>query len=611
MDPLFLERLDLKGKVLPKSQFLLYKDLDPERTLSNIPEPARSALLQRAEAYREQEISFLPARYYLAFSKNGNRTLYEDRYFMRRRMLTQLVVGECIAKDGRFLDQIIDLIWAILEETSWRVPAHNNHQGHTGNALPYDYAGDVVYIDLFSAETGSALAFAAYFLQPQLDAVSPILCERIRYAIGRNLIGPFLTQDNLWWMGAEGQPVNNWNPWIISNILTVCALSENRDNVREAVVQKAAVLLDRFIAGYDEDGGCDEGPSYWGVAGGSLFDCLELLYDLTGGAADLFETPEIRAICRYIMNMNIHGDYFVNFADCRARITPSATLIARMGRRTGQPELMAFGAARIDDTRLDTAIHTVYRNLKNLLDTYEKPAAVQVPQQVWMPGIQVMTARSNTQSGRELFLAVKGGHNNESHNHNDTGSFVVYADGEPLLIDIGVGTYTAATFNENRYTIFTMQSSYHNLPDVNGTAQAPGREFHASDVDYSPAENRISMQLAGAYPPETGIDSYIRTAQLRNGAAQVRDAFRLQGPGNISLRYILRDRPEPAGPGRILLPGGAVLRYDQALQPKVEEIPLTDPVIIDGWQRKTLYRLTLHAQAVTNAAFAMTVEPAQ
>ena len=44
-------------------------------------------------------------------------------------------------------------------------------------------------------------------------------------------------------------------------------------------------------------------------------------------------------------------------------------------------------------------------------------------------------------------LAVKAGDNDDSHNHNDTGSFTIYKDGKPLFADIGVETYQAKTFS--------------------------------------------------------------------------------------------------------------------------------------------------------------------
>ena len=77
-----------------------------------------------------------------------------------------------------------------------------------------------------------------------------------------------------------------------------------------------------------------------------------------------------------------------------------------------------------------------------------------------------MAARSKDGSAEGLYLAAQGGHNAESHNHNDVGNFIVYADGQPAIIDVGVETYTAKTFSSQRYEIWTMQSAYHNLPSI-------------------------------------------------------------------------------------------------------------------------------------------------
>ena len=76
-----------------------------------------------------------------------------------------------------------------------------------------------------------------------------------------------------------------------------------------------------------------------------------------------------------------------------------------------------------------------------------------------------------------FFVATKGGYNNESHNHNDAGTFLLEYDD---FIDAGVGTYTRQTFSSERYSIWTMQSNYHNLPMVNGVPQQFGSEFRVT-----------------------------------------------------------------------------------------------------------------------------------
>lgn len=76
---------------------------------------------------------------------------------------------------------------------------------------------------------------------------------------------------------------------------------------------------------------------------------------------------------------------------------------------------------------------------RSLFSLFEvKPAAASAApmlRDAWLPGIEVMTARDRGGSSGGFFVAAKGGHNAESHNHNDVGTFLVYRDGTPLPVD--------------------------------------------------------------------------------------------------------------------------------------------------------------------------------
>lgn len=149
----------------------------------------------------------------------------------------------------------------------------------------------------------------------------------------------------------------------------------------------------------------------------------------------------------------------------------------------------------------------------------------------WLPDLQVMGARSREGSNAGLFLAAKGGHNAESHNHNDVGNFIVYTDGYPAVIDAGVETYTAKTFSSSRYEIWTMQSVYHNLPTINGVMQMNGRDFEATRVSYRADQKRVVFQLnlEGAYPEEAKVKSWQRTLTLNRGREVIlSDRFSLE-----------------------------------------------------------------------------------
>ncbi len=510
---------DFEELVLPVDRFQLFSDIGGLHI-----QPCRyDALIKRAEKYAAMDYDILPAGIYMQFKRNGNRSVYEDLYFKRRKIVLYLTLAELIEKKGRFVDKIVDGVWLLLEESTWVVPAHNPSLPNMDCPLPYAYKEEVDFIDLFSAETGALLAFVYHLIGDILDAVTPLICDRILYELNRRITAPFLTNDSQWWMGFSGRRINNWCPWIVSNVLTVCALCEKSVKIRKDVIQKTLVILDHFTSGYHDDGGCDEGPGYWNEAGACYFDCLELIYDMTGGAIDVFDHPFIRNLGEYIAKVNIDGDYYINFADCGAKNHLNYFSVVRFGRRIHSDMLENFGKSHINSVESTETLYNIAREIKNLCEPIPNISDYRYPQHVWLDGICIMVAREASEPKQGLFFAMKGGCNAESHNHNDVGNFIVYSDGNPLIIDVGVGTYTADTFNENRYKIWTMQSSFHNLPKIGVYEQLAGEEFFADEVVYESDADRISMSLKEAYPKTAGIIAYRRTGELSGGIVKIYD----------------------------------------------------------------------------------------
>jgi hypothetical protein len=216
-----------------------------------------------------------------------------------------------------------------------------------------------------------------------------------------------------------------------------------------------------------------------------------------------------------------------------------------------------------------------------------------------------MAARCRNGSADGLYLAAQGGNNGESHNHNDVGNFLVYSDGRPAIIDVGVGTYTAKTFSPHRYDIWTMQSAYHNCPTINGVMQSAGRQFAASEVRYKADDNtaEFHLNLAEAYPAEAHVQPWNRTLRLNRSSNEVEllDEYVLQQPAKtISLTFMTPCTVKVGTPGELSLamPDGMSVRiqYDaHALAPSVEEIRLEDPHLRQSWGER-LFRILLRAQ---------------
>ena len=146
------KNFNIFGKVLPYSEFKPFINLEGGFVINDEQKPR---LINEAEKMLDREIPQLYAHEYMMFRRDGNRSVFESRYFPRRTMLLTLALGEYVERQGRFTDKLIDVLWLILEETTWVLPAHNPSKAGVNCCLPYAYTGDVDYIDLFAATTAA------------------------------------------------------------------------------------------------------------------------------------------------------------------------------------------------------------------------------------------------------------------------------------------------------------------------------------------------------------------------------------------------------------------------------------------------------------------------
>ncbi|WP_135554910.1 heparinase II/III domain-containing protein [Paenibacillus cymbidii] len=588
---------------------------------------SREEWIGKAEACLAYDWPALQAQTYIEVKRTGHFNPYIDPYWKRRETLGSLVLGECIEDGGRFTLAIVTGIMCICEETTWLPPHMNSYLTRVNKAETLHAAADHE-VELFSSETAALLAWTYDLLRGKLDAISGRIGERIEREVRDRLIAPYLARDDYWWMGFAGDRVNNWNPWCNGNMLMALAVFE-RDPLRLAeAVGKIMRSLDVFIATYPADGCCDEGPMYWGRSGASLYDCLELLHLMSGGAIDIYAETIVREIGRYIVKAHIHGDYYVDFADGDAIVFADGDAIYGYGLAIGDEGMIRLGAGIPVKRHGFVDWFPLHRHARALLREGERRQRAQQPpymRDVWFPHSQVMAAREAEGTARGLYVAAKGGHNLESHNHNDIGNFIVYADGQPVFIDLGTEEYRAQTFGPQRFELWYLQSQYHNVPTVNGTMQRDGRAFAAqgavrrADDD----ESDLSLDIAAAYPAEAGIACWRRTFRLlrgANAAVEIVDAFRLHEPGAVVYSLMTPLKPKPLDEGVFELayaPGRRVyVAYDAGrLRMRAERVAIDDGRLRRNWG-DAVYRIMLESaepqQAETHVLrVAMTADAAR
>ncbi len=553
--------------------------------------------VKRAEELLDFDWPTILATDFMAFSRVGDRNIMEDKHFARRRAFIAFVLAEACEGKGRFIDQIINGIMAISEESYWGVSAH--------------YVGDIrlipdacnPYIDLFAGETASAIAICRHLFGDKLNEVVPEITERIDHELDRRIVQPFLTHENFWWMGYNNKHVNNWNPWILSNITTVALLSVGDKAVRIKLLEKTLFLLDNYMKTVPADGGCDEGMIYWNVSAGAVSDLLFQLYLASGGKLNFYHDPLIYKMGDYACKAYIGNGRVVNLADGANRLPLpgfSHGVLYNFGKMTGNRRLMGLGylfrglTGREQDLR---------RTLTELVFPPEEMPFEPYCESV-LEDLQVSFIRTE-----RFFGAIKGGHNGENHNHNDVGSFLIFtSDSEPLFIDAGVGVYTKDTFSEKRYTIWSMQSSWHNLPDLNGTAQRDGTNRRAAHFSY--ADGVTEVDYAPAYPTEAGVTSALRTFAVADDTVTITDAFTFEQNANtVEEHFLLLPKPVVIEDGVIAV-GDFLFTYDSAsLDVTIEEKDISyDARLYDSWRQNSVWRLTLTAKCAAAASFEFTLK---
>ena len=574
-------------RLLPRADQPFWRD--------SIPTEMRQSYIHYGEQYLGKPWTSLPWAVFAEYKTNGNRVNYETLCFGKRRQLAAIVMAEIMEGKGRFLSDIIDGIGSFCEETWWGIPAHYSKQ------IPL---AEVQEVDLFNAETASLIAWTRYMLQPQLDAFSPTLCQRIDHEIERRILKPALAKD-YWWKKAG----MNWNPWICSNWLS-CVLICEKDETRKAeAIAQITKATRAFIDAYPEDGGCDEGPGYWDRSAASMFEVIRQLSDFSESPDFSDCSAKIRNMASYAYKTYIGNGYCVNFADAHEnRAVQQVNIVYPFGLFLNDKTMREFGASigQQKDVLNNPALlydksgnfPTLGRELFFLrhIQTFmnEQPHEP-ILNNVWLPDLQIMMAHRGN-----LYVAMKGGNNGESHNHNDVGSFIVYADNPPLLIDPGVGEYTAATFGKNRYDIWTMQSQYHNLPQINGCDQKDGQQYAAKIISHK--EGRLYLDIAGAYPKEAGVNTWRRTVSAMKSGISVTEDYEFGHYSQPSCLMFLTTVKPDISKGRVKL-GNHCIDYDNGqLEASVEDISnKLDPLLQQMWGQQ-MYRiiLTIRSQKTKN-----------
>ena len=555
--------------------------------------------------------------------RDGDRDKWEQTVFARQRRVSRAAIAAAVTLDDSWIDEVADGLWQLCEQSSWCWPAHDDTRLSHGAVLA---TVTDPFLDLGAGEVVGQLAWIDQLLGIQLDERYPGLRARLRHEARVRILDPFVRRRDWHWIGLDGD-VHNWNPWIHGNVLLAALRfmdAPEQAEERAHVVSLVIEGIDRYVASLPDDGAIDEGYSYWWNGACRALEALDILRHATGGALDAAASvPALRNTVAFPHRMHLGGDWYLNLADGQARPTRDQPWHAlhRAARQIGDDQAMAHAASyREPGKPVASEEAGLGRLLRGMTDTdwlAAGPSMPPLPRDVWLESTEVMVAREREGSSDGLTLAAKGGTNGEHHNHNDVGSFVVASDGVPVIVDAGRPTYTAATFGPDRYSIWTMQSSWHNVPEIDGTAQGAGVEFAASDVHYESTQEAasLSLDIARAYPLPY-LTSWRRNVALDRVASRVSidDSWSIDAPaaGVHSVVHLLiaGDVRLSETSAHVTPRGGAravVITWTAGAAVSITERELDDPMLSEVWGER-LTRLELSALSLPSLSVTVELE---
>jgi len=542
-----------------------------------LPDAYRRQLIREAERLMGEPIPALYASDYMRFQRKGHRSAYSMPYLRRRDMLAALVMGLAAQPrpDEQLEMRIADLIWAICEESSWVLPP-NSPLSMGANSLPLPDLYEPL-VDAGAANTALDLCMTVHIMAERLTAITPQLLQRIETEIEQRIITPFLAARELDWMCGSKAEAAVCLRGVMISFLTF----ESNSKRRWLCMRKAWGLLDRLLAALPQDGSIPGGVSEWQNTVDPIMDCLNMVRTATRNQIDLRREMQIQLMCHYPVLCHIAQGWFVNPGAQSMKPELSGPAMYRLGMSVRDGALCDLGAflcrTQCDGEKEPLLMHRCQNALLRARLEQEK-GSPPFRMQGYLNAQELMIARMNEDDERGLALAVHGGSNGQIGGHLDVGDIILFAHGQPVLVDAG----------------WLDDTSFHSIPTVGSIEQATGSMRRAEDLDVQLTDKyaMLSMNLAGLYPPEAHIMNWQRSTLYNraDGTVQLIDVFDLNSFETVHFHFMTVCKPVIGE--RFVQLGPVRLRWDGELTAESETIEVKNEPWKTLWNG-ALYRLTL------------------
>ena len=427
---------------------------------------------------------------YLEFSKNGNRTHWQNVNGKYMGRLCVISLTECVENKGAYLPEIEKLIKHFCNKRTWVMPAHDQSLRN--------FNGKEVDIDLGSAMFAWDLATIDAMLN---DNLKPSIRKLIHGNLEKRIYTPFEEMMNSnrkknWWLTTT----NNWNAVCLAGVVGSAMQVIQAPDRRAFFIASAEQYIKNFLKGFTPDGNCSEGMGYWNYGYGHFIMLAETIARSTDGKVLLMDDLQAFRPALYGFKSKIQDGVYPAFADCQVNSKPSGVLQLYINEYYGL-EIPDIKGEKINPGG------SLYSFM--LFAFSEKLAKSKKGKVEFLPDMLrslfydagVYIGRKDSAESNKLAMACKAGHNNEHHNHNDVGTYIVVVDNQVVLCDPGGEVYTSRTFSKDRYKSKVLSSYGHPVPLLAGKMQRTGKEWKGSILkkSFTKEIDIVTFDLKGAY----------------------------------------------------------------------------------------------------------------
>jgi len=460
----------------------------------------------------------------------------------RRSQLFALLMGAVCQGSERYIQKIIDLVWEICFEGTWR------------DAFRLDKfrAGDT---DLAALETASLLAWTMQLVGNDIMRISEDIYHLIGDVLARRVFTPFVARETPEWaLRKDGLRLSK-----LSALLSALLLGDENDRRRWLGIRRCLMLMDDALRELPADGVHPYGLEAWLPDAEALSDAATMILMATGGEVDVRSDRKFLRLADYPVNAHMANGCFLN-PDGETQPALSGETLFRIGECADNPALKRLGAAIGESGGEEGCVRAASGVLKTLMRRafLAEAAVYPVRAKVFLPGSMLACAEAS-----QFRAGLTGG--SFTRGHADAGNLHLYYAGRPVFTDLDSSLF---------------QASLHSMPCVNGFEVMKGFGG-AKDIEarFEDAFTYLSINLAPGFDELAGVVSWQRTVMLSPMEKRVRiiEAFDLKAPAEkILFRFATPWQPEKNGDSAYIL-GNVRLAWEGKLKSKAEKVR-------GGWQ---------------------------